>query len=54
MLYRLLGMAVWKLARLYVGRRFGSNASTKALAAGGAVAVGAAAAVVLLRRRETA
>jgi hypothetical protein len=53
MFYRLLGMAVWKLARLYLGRRFAPNVSTKALAAGGAVAVGAAVAVLALKRRDS-
>ncbi len=48
--YKLLGFAVWKGAKWYLGRRIGSNVGTKAAVAGGAVALGAAG-VALLRRR---
>jgi hypothetical protein len=50
MFYKLLGMAVWKGAKWYLGRRFGPNAGTKTLAVGGAAALAAAAAVVLIKR----
>jgi hypothetical protein len=50
MFYKLLGMAVWNGGKWYVGRRFGPNVRTKALAAGGGVALAAGLAVVLLRR----
>jgi hypothetical protein len=50
MFYRLLGMAVWKGARWYLGRRFGPNVGTKALALGGVLLLGAGAAAVLSKR----
>jgi hypothetical protein len=46
MFYKLLGMAVWKGAKWYVGRRVGS----KALVAGGVLALGLGAAAVLTKR----
>jgi hypothetical protein len=48
--YKLLGFVVWKGAKLYLGRRFGSHAGAKALAAGGGVAVLTAALVLGVRR----
>jgi hypothetical protein len=45
MLYKLLGMAVWKGARWYLGRRFGS----KTLVIGGVLALGIGAAAVLAK-----
>jgi hypothetical protein len=50
MFYKLLGMAVWKGGKLYLGRRFGPRAGVKALAAGGVLALGLGAAAVLARR----
>jgi hypothetical protein len=50
MFYRLLGMAVWNGAKWYLGRRFGPNAGTKALALGGALLVGAGAVAMLAKR----
>jgi hypothetical protein len=37
--YKLLGFVVWKGAKFYLGRRLGSHAGLKALAAGGGLAV---------------
>ena len=37
--YKLLGFLVWKGAKLYLGRRLGSHAGAKALAAGGGFAL---------------
>jgi hypothetical protein len=54
MFYKLLGMAVWKGAKWYLGRRVpvstGSGAGTKALIVGGTLALGVGAAVVLGKR----
>jgi hypothetical protein len=50
MFYKLLGMAVWNGGKWYLGRRFGSRAGVKALAAGGVVAVGVGVGVLLLKR----
>jgi hypothetical protein len=50
MFYKLLGMAVWNIAKLYLGQRYGPNARVKALILGGAVALGAGAATVLAKR----
>ena len=46
MFYKLLGMAVWKGAKWYLGRRV----SSKALVAGGVLALGVGAAAVLAKR----
>jgi hypothetical protein len=47
MLYRLLGMAVWKGGKLYIKRRYGGRPPTGLLAAlGGVLVVGAAAVFV--------
>jgi hypothetical protein len=44
MAYKALGWAVWKAARFYLRRRFGSTfTKRRALVAGGAVAAGGAA-----------
>jgi hypothetical protein len=48
--YKLLGFAVWKGAKWYVGRRFGPKAGLKAAVAGGVLVAGAGAAALLLRR----
>jgi hypothetical protein len=48
--YKLLGFVVWKAAKLYLARRVGGSGRSKALAAGGALALGAAAVAVALRR----
>ena len=45
MFYKLLGMAVWKGAKWYVGRRVGS----RALVLGGVLALGIGAAAVLAK-----
>ena len=37
--YKLLGFLVWKGAKFYLGRRLGSHAGVKALAAGGGAAL---------------
>jgi hypothetical protein len=50
MFYKLLGMAVWKGAKWYLGRRVGPNASTKAAVAGGALLLAVGAAAVLTKR----
>ena len=54
MFYKLLGMAVWNGAKWYLRRRVGSNTGsntgTKALLAGGALALGVGAAAVLRKR----
>ena len=51
MLYRLLGMAVWKGARFYLRRRYGARVPSRTLAALGAVLVLAVGAAVLAARR---
>jgi hypothetical protein len=48
--YKLLGFVVWKVAKLYLGRRLGPNAGTKALAAGGGLALVTTAVVLGVRR----
>jgi hypothetical protein len=48
--YKLLGFAVWKGAKWYVGRRVGPHARLKALAAGGLLALAAGGIAVALRR----
>lgn len=54
MLYKLLGMAVWKAAKLVLRRRYGPTYTPKpVLAAIVVLAVGGLAAV-LLRREESA
>ena len=50
MLYKALGFAVWKGAKWYVGRRVSSRVPSKALVAGGLVALGIGAAAVLAKR----
>lgn len=53
--YKLLGMAVWKLARFYVHRRF-PDAGRKLAIGAGATVVGAAAAggiAVAIERRSS-
>ena len=56
MFYKLLGMAVWKGAKWYLGRRVGTKGgvSPKALAAGGALVLGIGAAAVLTKRATDA
>ena len=50
MFYKLLGMAVWNGGKWYLGRRLGSNTGSKALVAGGLLALGLAGAAVLAKR----
>jgi hypothetical protein len=51
MFYRLLGMAVWKGAKLYLRRRYGGRPPSRLIAAlGGVLVVGTAAAVLAARR----
>jgi hypothetical protein len=47
--YKLLGFAVWKGAKWYLGRRIGPHARTKVAVAGGVLALGVGALVVVLR-----
>jgi hypothetical protein len=50
MLYRLLGMAVWKGGKLYLRGRYGGRPPARLLAAlGGILVVGAGAAVLAAR-----
>ena len=49
MFYRLLGLVVWKAAKLVLRRRYGSLHAPKALLAGGLVAI-LAAALLIFRR----
>jgi hypothetical protein len=49
MFYKLLGMAVWKGAKLFLRRRYGAAMAPKSLLAGGLVLV--AAAIVLGARQ---
>jgi hypothetical protein len=50
MFYRLLGMAVWKGAKLYLRRRYGGRPPSRLIAAlGGVLVVGTAAAVLAAR-----
>jgi hypothetical protein len=55
MFYKLLGMAVWKGAKWYLGRRVpvstGTSTGTKALIVGGVLALGVGAAA--LSKRST-
>jgi hypothetical protein len=51
MLYRLLGMAVWKGGRLYLRRRYGGTMPARPLAALLALLVVGAGAVLLAARR---
>jgi hypothetical protein len=48
--YKLLGFAVWKGAKWYLGRRASPKAGLKAAAAGGALLLAAGMAGFLLRR----
>jgi hypothetical protein len=48
--YKLLGFMVWKGAKLYLGRRLGSRAGVKTLAAGGGAALLTTALVLAVRR----
>ena len=50
MLYRLLGMAVWKGGKLILRRRYGAAYLPKPVLAGAALAVAGGAALLLLRR----
>ena len=50
MLYRLLGMAVWKGARFYLRRKYGGRTPSRLVAAlGGVLVVGAGAALFAAR-----
>jgi hypothetical protein len=50
MFYRLLGIAVWKGAKLFLRQRYGALHAPKALVAAGALAVVGGAVLLLLRR----
>ena len=51
MLYKLLGMAVWKGAKLFLRRRYGATMAPKPVIAGGLIAL--VVGVLLLGRRAT-
>ena len=53
MAYKLLGMAVWKGAKLFLRRRYGSTMTPKPLLAGGVILV-ALGALALARRGSSA
>jgi hypothetical protein len=50
MFYRLLGLAVWKGAKLLLRQKYGSLYAPKALVAGGVLAAVAGAVALVLRR----
>jgi hypothetical protein len=50
MFYRLLGIAVWKGAKLLLRQRYGALYAPKPLVAGGALALVGGAVLALLRR----
>jgi hypothetical protein len=50
MFYKLLGMAVWRGAKWYLGRRMPARPGPKMLAIGGATALGLGAAAILAKR----
>jgi hypothetical protein len=50
MFYKLLGMAVWRGAKWYLGRRVGPRPGLRTLAIGGAVALGIGTAAMLAKR----
>jgi hypothetical protein len=50
MFYKLLGKAVWKGSKWYLGRRVGPRPGPKTLAVGGALALGIGAAALLAKR----
>jgi hypothetical protein len=49
MFYRLLGMVVWKGAKLFLRRRYGSTYVPKPVLAGAAVAVAGGVALLIVR-----
>jgi hypothetical protein len=53
MLYKLLGMAVWKGAKLVLRRRYGSTYVPKPLLAGALLAVAGVVALLVLRHTGT-
>ena len=50
MFYKLLGMLVWRLGKLFLRRRYGSTYAPKPLLAGVVVAVVAVIALIMARR----
>ena len=52
MLYKLLGMLVWRVAKFVLRRKFGRPSAAKPLVAGGAVAI-AIGLLLFLGRRES-
>ena len=53
MLYKLLGMAVWKGGKIALRRRYGSTYVPKPLLAGAVLAVAGGVALLLLRHNGT-
>jgi hypothetical protein len=53
MLYKLLGMAVWKGGKLVLRRRYGSTYVPKPLLAGAVLAVAGGVALIVLRHNGT-
>ena len=53
MAYKLLGMAVWKLGKLFLRRKYGSYSPSKPLIAGGVLAI-ALGALLFAQRRGNA
>ena len=52
MAYKLLGMAVWKGAKLFLRRRYGPTYAPKPLLAGGLALVVVGVALIALQRRD--
>ena len=50
MAYKLLGMAVWKVAKLFLRRKYGSYTPGRPLIAGGVVAIALGALLFAQRR----
>jgi hypothetical protein len=53
MAYKLLGMAVWKGAKLFLRRRYGPTYAPKPLLAGGVALVVVGIALVALQKRDS-
>jgi hypothetical protein len=53
MLYRLLGIAVWKGGKLVLRRKYGSLYAPKALLGGGLLAVAGGVGLLLFRRHDS-
>jgi hypothetical protein len=54
MAYKLLGMAVWKGAKLFLRRRYGAAMLPKPVLAGAVLALGVGVSVALMRRSDSA